>query len=579
MFLEPHNLLSLLIRDSFSGCEKREKRTKEEKRYFEKMSSPTNSDSDDDSIGLSSDALAALQSVLGVAGGSEAGPSDQDAFLAQLLHSRRMMEDSSDDDGDDDEEEGEEDDNDNDMLPGESHADYYRRKFPERYTDSSSTSDNNNTAAVVQNTTSRDKNAKNVALITVEDEYVSALIISAFKETKKWDILTEKKKKLTSNSESDSKENNDYDLHWGEYEDIEWFSKGFESGKTIVSCYYNRKGLIRKGHLASILEKWQTKYKGSRQPIAPKSWVLRLPILSSSKREGEVVENDENPNVVIPTNIQKILDDTIQNSNFPGFSTSSSSPVKEIYILKPSVTNQANGIRLVSSNQELYNALYTADEIAKAGDFVLQTYIPPLLLDERKFHLRVFMLCIGNLTCYIHQDFLAIFSLEKYDQTSIENTRAHLTNIAHQEVLSEDDQHRCMRRFDECKEDLTLLTNIDDENEAQERIQATKKRVYEITGELMQAVSSELTFTQKPNCFELFGLDFMIDPDWNVWLLEANAEPDLSKAGDRLQYVIDGMVKETLDLVVQNQGGGVKEGEEAKTDNFVKVYERKGRSF
>lgn len=36
----------------------------------------------------------------------------------------------------------------------------------------------------------------------------------------------------------------------------------------------------------------------------------------------------------------------------------------------------------------------------------------------------------------------------------------------------------------------------------------------------MEAVSSELTFFTLPNCFELFGFDFLVDEAWNVWLLE-----------------------------------------------------------
>ena len=32
----------------------------------------------------------------------------------------------------------------------------------------------------------------------------------------------------------------------------------------------------------------------------------------------------------------------------------------------------------------------------------------------------------------------------------------------------------------------------------------------------------------RPNSFEVFGLDFMIDEDLGVWLLEANLTPDMS---------------------------------------------------
>lgn len=48
-------------------------------------------------------------------------------------------------------------------------------------------------------------------------------------------------------------------------------------------------------------------------------------------------------------------------------------------------------------------------------------------------------------------------------------------------------------------------------------------------------MSSELNFMALPNCFELFGLDFMLTEDKKLWLLEANAEPDFKQTGGRLQ--------------------------------------------
>ena len=43
-------------------------------------------------------------------------------------------------------------------------------------------------------------------------------------------------------------------------------------------------------------------------------------------------------------------------------------------------------------------------------------------------------------------------------------------------------------------------------------------------GSCIEAVSSELTFFTLPNCFELFGFDFLVGEDWNVWLLEVSSQ-------------------------------------------------------
>ena len=59
-----------------------------------------------------------------------------------------------------------------------------------------------------------------------------------------------------------------------------------------------------------------------------------------------------------------------------------------------------------------------------------------------------------------------------------------------------------------------------------ERVRRLHDEVRAVIGECMEAVSAELTFFTLPNCFELFGFDLLVDCDWCLWLLEANAEPD-----------------------------------------------------
>lgn len=233
----------------------------------------------------------------------------------------------------------------------------------------------------------------------------------------------------------------------------------------------------------------------------------------------------------------------------------------------------ADGIRLISNEQELIHALKTADELALAGGIVLQRYIEPLLINECKFHLRVFVLVVGNIEVYVSPDFLAIFSLEKYTSQDLSNTRAHLTNIAYQEIQSIEDQQRCMRSLDETEKDLVDSGLVDSIPLAQLKIKEIKERVFEMVKDTLEAVSSELTFQARSNCFEIFGFDFMISPDWNIWLLEANSQPDLAKAGDRLQPIIDSIIADTAAITTD---GNSRFPNTFPTDvGLVKVFSRK----
>lgn len=79
-----------------------------------------------------------------------------------------------------------------------------------------------------------------------------------------------------------------------------------------------------------------------------------------------------------------------------------------------------------------------------------------------------------------------------------------------------------------------------------------KSQVYNVTAELFSAFESEYSiFCPMANCFEVFGLDFLVDNDCqNVKLLEVNPGPDFKQTGNRLQGVIADLWEQILRVVV-----------------------------
>lgn len=55
---------------------------------------------------------------------------------------------------------------------------------------------------------------------------------------------------------------------------------------------------------------------------------------------------------------------------------------------------------------------------------------------------------------------------------------------------------------------------------------------------------------KRKNCFELFGLDFMIDTDMNVWLIEVNTNPCLEESSKILEILIPRMLDDLFKLTV-----------------------------
>ena len=64
-------------------------------------------------------------------------------------------------------------------------------------------------------------------------------------------------------------------------------------------------------------------------------------------------------------------------------------------------------------------------------------------------------------------------------------------------------------------------------------------------------------------CFELFGLDFLVNEDFEVFLLEVNPGPDFKHTGTRLRYVITRLFEHTAELVLNTA---------AEVTDMTKVY-------
>ena len=55
---------------------------------------------------------------------------------------------------------------------------------------------------------------------------------------------------------------------------------------------------------------------------------------------------------------------------------------------------------------------------------------------------------------------------------------------------------------------------------------------------------------KRKNCFELFGYDFIIDEDFNVWLIEVNTNPCIEESSSILKIYLPRMIEDLMKLSV-----------------------------
>jgi len=212
------------------------------------------------------------------------------------------------------------------------------------------------------------------------------------------------------------------------------------------------------------------------------------------------------------------------------------------WIVKPTSLNRGNGIEVFN---DLKSLLAHVDGKPATSSWVVQKYIErPALVDGRKFDIRAYALVTPDCQVYLHREAYVRTSSTPYNLTDLSDKAAHLTNDAVQKKLDSYHQYE-----DHCKMGM-------------EQLQAAlgpgydlQGRVWPVMREAVAAVFGAALPRMNPRnlqfCWELLGLDFMIDEEGQAYLIEINTSPALFRAGpvlaDLLPRVIEECVQKCVD--------------------------------
>jgi tubulin--tyrosine ligase len=431
------------------------------------------------------------------------------------------------------------------------------------------------------------------ALIAYDDPYVQPLILSALEK-----VFPPNSYTLLSAPPSTSDQSeislagllpspDTRVLQITPYEAIDWDYVAEHEKTCLVNSYMLRKALIRKHYLSATVESWVAK--------RPES-ILRDHVKRSDAFELDYAEFLDDALVEAFD-----LRASLEKNDEEGATEASE---KEWWILKPGMSDRGQGIRLFSTMEELQEIFdgWEEDESDSEDEedndhddveneakpdaeepgrdyittshlrhFVAQPYIhPPLLVpgDNRKFHIRTYVLCVGGLDVYVYREMLALFAGKPYaapwESSSSSSAdgidlEAHLTNTCLQRSVADG----TVQKFWDLELPSPPTPSSPSESPTKESIFG---QICDMAGEVFEAAARgmQMHFRPLPNAFEVYGVDFLVDAAGAAWLLEVNAFPDFKQTGDELQGLVAGLWEDVLRISLSGflPGAGSDEGDE-----------------
>lgn len=369
-------------------------------------------------------------------------------------------------------------------------------------------------------------------------------------------------------------------LQIAQYESIDFAHLLAHPTTHLANAYITRIALIRKHFLAHTVSAWCAK-----SPSSPLNYHIK-PTLDFELDYAEFLDD-----ALIEA--YELHESFARNAALPP-------PEQEWWILKPGMSDRGQGIRLFSTEAQLLAIFeeWETDLSDTDGDsgsvldsashnqettspaetprsnyiltsllrhFVVQPYIdPPLLLttfQNRKFHLRSYVLALGALRVYIYRDLLALFAPLPYTPPWISSSdlSIHLTNTcllsSSPSSLSSPSQSPTVALFSHLPSAAAPHLSPDWKRVAE-------MQIARVTGELFLAAARTQSthFQALPNSFEVFGVDWMLDAGGRAWLLEVNAFPDFARSGEVGRGVVSGVWNGVVGLVGMERGGFLRGG-------------------
>ena len=222
---------------------------------------------------------------------------------------------------------------------------------------------------------------------------------------------------------------------------------------------------------------------------------------------------------------------------------------KNVWLIKAPNSCCGRDIKVFSSLNDIVTEIKRLKEDKKVYKVLIQKYLEsPLLYMERKFDMRIWILFTymrGRIECFMFKEGHLKISSLKYTLNS-NDLYIHLTNYTVQKYNAE------FAKIAEGNEipydDLQKQIN---KNKGQIDFRKTiLPKIINIISIVASSVKNKLNITNKDNLFEIFGCDFILDSNYQPFLIEVNNNPGYEESSKLIKMLVPRMIDDALRLTI-----------------------------
>ena len=250
-------------------------------------------------------------------------------------------------------------------------------------------------------------------------------------------------------------------------------------------------------------------------------WIIKAPNLN----RGRGVKIFNNYNEII-SYIKKIAEGKITESELYDFKEKNDSNYE---------TTKMNEFELKDDKDYIY----------QSSKIIIQKYIEkPFLYQGRKCDIRIWVLITHTMKVYIFKEGHLKASSVNYNKDDFDSF-IHITNYSLQKY------NKSFSKYEKGNEiSFQTFQNYINENDEFDFRKEIFPKFIEIVRLTALSVRNKINMNNLNYCFEIFGYDFMMDEDKNIYLIEINTNPGLEISSDIIAELVPRMIDDALLLTV-----------------------------